>query len=475
MARKTVTFGILILSLLLAGVFAGRSDLGTARAAGGMEIFECGREYVDSAGKFTDMDANADGVQNYLFDFLETAPQVAATGAPSDKFRFHSLKEVGTAGEYEDDLIYNGGHISVNFTLTPNPYSVVQKPDKIPVYRGENYIDAKGGFVDIADSSPLLESFIFKYNGNVVALSDIGTPSDMRFTDLKDVCLPGNYKGVLEIKSGDRGALVPVEFSVDKKILKVRADIDGKENATFSEGEPYGTGITYEGFVEGDSEEDEDFGKAHILNKPKLPVKGLELLPGEAKSDKYDFEYYGAVITILPAPVAVKTVESGEKVLAELSGSYSPYYRLEFDDVGSDKTDSRYVSTHEKALKYYKSGDIWNKYSPSRVYRLNLYFNEHKLGAKELKPSVVKIAMPENLRGKKSYLVMQFGENGGHRLIDAVESDGNLTFETTELGEFLLLTPVEGVGANTVVTTVLVAVVVVLLLIMFFALFRKKY
>ena len=89
--------------------------------------------------------------------------------------------------------------------------------------------------------------------------------------------------------------------------------------------------------------------------------------------------------------------------------------------------------------------------------------------------ATVRIKFPEKLSDKNSYSVIALYNNGDTDVLYATVSDGYLTFNATDMGDFIVISPVEGISTTTYIIVIGAGVIAVLLIILLVAFFRKKY
>lgn len=341
----------------------------------------------------------------------------------------------------------------------------------IVYYCGRSFINETGEFCSVSSSgfnNPLYSSLKFSLDGVEKTVSC----DDVRITNRTEIFLPDDYKCELKVNIDGTEYNTEVVLSVTKKPLYVRTKINGESYCVVNEGESYRTAVEYEGFVEGEDESVLD-APAIIQREPKMPTTGFLLVPELAQSSRYEIIYEGATIVINENPDTVRKYKYGDVDALILYGSFSPYYTLEFFDVGLNKSDPKYAVINEKVEKYFSGNRVFEEYKQANAYVINMYLDGDY--AEINAPVNVRIRLPENLSGKQYYRIIHFANDGSYEFLNAMETDGYISFSTSDFGEFVLLAPIEGVNTVLIVAICVGICGVVVLAILLFAIFRRKY
>lgn len=342
------------------------------------------------------------------------------------------------------------------------------------VYDAKNYIGTSKTFVnyDVTGGyrNELFESLQFKLEGKVIEVD----PISVSFSKLMSIQYPGDYTDYVNVfYDGNWYENTPIRFTIGKRKLIVQALIDGETSATVQEGENYVTSISYEGFVGYDDASSLE-APALILTEPKMPTTGYRIVPELAKSSNYEFEYRAATIVIEANPDFNKKYTENDVDVLILSGQFSPYYTMEYKDVGISATSVDYTKIKDKLDKYYGNGSLFDKYRVSACFTTNLYLDGSVVDLTD--PIMISLLLPSNLRGKGTYMLVHFapGEEVPD-LLTGTEKNGYLNFSSVQLGEYVILTPVEGVNINLIIGIVIGIIAVIAIGVIFGAVFRKKY
>ncbi|GEM_PF-4598250 len=361
--------------------------------------------------------------------------------------------------------------LSYRATADASSVLTVEQTEKVE-YCGKNFITGDGKFSSFGGETevknPLFDALTFTLDGEKVTVER----NNMTFENTAEIRLPDTYSRAITVNIGGENYTATANLTVSKKKLYVSTKINGESYCEVNEGEAYRTSVVYDGFVEGDDVNSLD-APAIIQREPKLPTTGFLLVPELAQSSVYEFVYVGATIVINPNPDTERTYENGGETALILRGSFSPYYTLEFFDVGINKANPKYAAINEKIEKYFGNNRVFEEYEQIDAYVINMYLDGEYA---EITDQInVRIKVPSKYADKKYYRIIHFDNDGSYEFINASYSDGYVSFTTTDLGEFVLLTPIE--GANTVViVAICVSIVgVAVLAVLLFAIFRRKY
>lgn len=361
--------------------------------------------------------------------------------------------------------------LSIDVAADASSVLTVEQTEKVE-YCGKNFITAGGKFSFLGNgteaSNPLFDALTFTLNGEKITVEI----NSVTFDNTAEICSPDTYSRAITVNIDGENYTTTANLTVSKKKLYVSAKINGESYCEVKEGESYRTSVVYDGFVDGDDVGSLD-APAIIQREPKLPTAGFLIVPELAQSSVYELVYIGATIVIKANPDTERTYENGDEKVLILRGSFSPYYTLEFYDVGINKADSKYVAINEKVEKYFGNNRVFEEYEQADAYIINMYLDGEY--AEMTEQINVRVKVPSKLANKNYYRIIHFGNDGSYEFINASYSDGYVSFTTTDLGEFVLLTPIE--GANTVVIVAICVSIVGLavLAVLLFAIFRKKY
>lgn len=258
-----------------------------------------------------------------------------------------------------------------------------------------------------------------------------------------------------------------VTVTINKKVLTVSAYVNSFEKATIYEGEVPRITLNYDGFVGGET-------KANLLVAPTLPyiprteVFNYEIMPFGAESNNYEIVYRPAYLTIMPK----KQTEliSPDKV-ASISGEYGSYATLEVAQFNADISNPNYYAIYQHVEKNYANTDLLKEYKPALAYGLAISSDETINSDMKL----VKLKLPEKYSAEKTYMVVCVDKAGNTTLLTAYSEGGYLMFSTTEIGDFVVLTPKNALSPEISLLLILGPIAVVLIGAFLYFLFRRKY
>lgn len=288
-----------------------------------------------------------------------------------------------------------------------------------------------------------------------------------------------------------------VFFDINKAKVTVTALLNGKTELTIDERDANKISVTYDYAcdVKSDVRSETINGiQVHTLsdrvltfpaivqNIPTDPVNNCKIVAGNAQSFYYDFYYVPSILNVVRTVVPelkyeteIKTADNKTKTETSVTliGSFSTAFNLSFEDIGTTKTSKEFAAIYAEAEKKYKdAGNILRENDTIACYSLDVTKNEKPVSDVN---ATVRIKFPEKMSNKKSYSVIALYNNGDNDVLYATVSDGYLTFNATDMGDFIVITPVEGISTTTYIAVIGIGIIVVLLIVFLVALFRKKY
>lgn len=361
-----------------------------------------------------------------------------------------------------------------------NDFSVKQSSNLY--YIGENYIiseEAKKTFLD---------AFTFTLNGTEI------TPDAEKITLISDMnaIKPGkNYKCVFKYFYNDRiYQSEEVSFEISKRNISVTVLLNGTTDLTIEESEIKNIKINYDyvGAVDKDVRietvngvtvrtlnDDVLTNKAYVETLPKTPVEKYTVVAGNARSDYYNFSYEKSTLTITRTLVPELKLVSENDILVALNGSFSSVYSLNFKDIGTSTSSAEYVEIESDVeRKYANSGTILTDNEVVACYNISVISSIDGSLADNVS-ATVRIRLADNLKNKNSYRVIALYNNGNTDILNASLSEEYLIFNAADMGDFLIITPIEGIGLTTYIIAGTIGVAAILIVVILVALFRKKY
>lgn len=342
------------------------------------------------------------------------------------------------------------------------------------VYNGMNFLSSSGGFINFSEEQETFEnalysSMLFTINGKEIIVD----PNKINIDNFTEIKIPKDYYLNINFNYNDKDYNYQnAKFTVNKKILDVAVLLNGVRNLTIKEGEYYLPKIIYVGFVEGDDENNSLTYPATISNEPKRPINNYEIRADGASSDFYEMNYLSSYVTITSNPIEEITYTSGNEDLLIMRGKYSPYCELEYINAGISEASVIYTEISNKMYKYYENTGIFKEYQPIASYRINLKINEQK---EELVSSHISIKIDDKLVGYDNYFVIALTNDGIYQVVNTTVSDGYLSFTTSDLGDFVVVTPIKGVNVTQFMIIAFSIFGAISLGIILYSIFRKKY
>ena len=361
-----------------------------------------------------------------------------------------------------------------------NDFSVKQSSNLY--YIGENYI------ISEESKKTFLDAFTFTLNGTEI------TPDAEKITLISDMnaIKPGkNYKCVFKYFYNDRiYQSEEVSFEISKRNISVTVLLNGTTDLTIEESEIKNIKINYDyvGAVDKDVRietvngvtvrtlnDDVLTNKAYVETLPKTPVEKYTVVAGNARSDYYKFAYETSTLTITRTLVPELKLVSENDILVALNGSFSSLYSLNFKDIGTSTSSAEYVEIESDVeRKYANSGTILTDNEVVACYNISVISSIDGSLADNVS-ATVRIRLADNLKNKNSYRVIALYNNGNTDILNASLSEEYLIFNAADMGDFLIITPIEGIGLTTYIIAGTIGVAAILIVVILVALFRKKY
>lgn len=349
---------------------------------------------------------------------------------------------------------------------------------KILLYNGENYLDYDDGRDEV------LSTFSFKLDGEDITLNS----SNTKISGITSLYKPGKYNCNFEVNyDGENYVLENTVITLSKRTVTVNTLLNGKSEITVKEGESVTVAYDYSGAISDDVKIQSVSGitvnvlKDGVLNRPafveSIPTAVTTkhtVVAGYADSDYYDFEYNAAYLTILPNRVTnLAEIIKGE-VMVSLNGTFSINHTLEFVNVGVSLSSEDYAEVNVKIEKNYGASSLLVDNKAIGCYRINLKQN-NELPSSSI-PATVRLALNTEEKGHDSYKVIAFYNNGTTEVLNAsCSKDDVLSFYASDMGDFVIIIPEEGISITTYVIAIISGVVAILMVILLVAFFRKKY
>lgn len=366
------------------------------------------------------------------------------------------------AGEYRVQASFNTDISNKNYQSASSSATLVINKRMIEVeygntdnlvYNGKVQnipVKIKPGYVLPADSLMVTDSSLkITYSGDYSVLKNAGNYVMTVTVENNNYDVINNTKNVV----------------IKKKVLTVRALINGSSRLTINEGEDIIPTIEYTGFVSG---EDRSFLQkpAYLPYIAKKPTIDYEALPFGAESINYDFEYVPAYITILERKITSIADENGNAII---SGEYSSFANLTVNLVAADISDPVYYQINENINKNLPSKLI-EDYKAHMVYRLRLEHSDN-----EVDSATIRFKLPQNLLKEDTFMVLHLAENGEYKMLGAYKEGEYLVLNADDMGDFVILTPRKGLSPTFTLLLFLAPIALFMIVILFYFMFRRKY
>lgn len=450
------------------------------------EVFYSAESYINNFGELNNFSTVSGQFSNPVFDALDFRFDNSPVTVDPVDITINNYNEIKLPKVYSLDLSvrYNGLMYQVgNVPLTvkerafeANP-TVTQETEL--VYNGFSYILNTGTLNNFSTSvdgfsNALYSALVFSADGQTVNVD----PDKIFFYDTNNVKItamkkPGTYRfNILFGHEGKSYFVKNASVVLNKSVLNVYVQLNGELDLTVLEGEEYSPKIVYSGFLAGDNVGDALTYPAVIPNEPLRPINRYEIRAEGALSDYYEMNYVSSYITILPNPVEEMTFTAEGEDLLILRGNYSPYCELEFVSVGVSDASVIYTEMKNTMDKYFSTSGLFDEYKPIASYRINLRVKGEK---EELAQSSISIKLDEKLKGHDEYKILALTNDGVYQVISANFEHGYLSFNTADLGDFVVLAPIRGINTTQFLIIAFVLFGVISLSILLFAVFRKKY
>ncbi len=337
-----------------------------------------------------------------------------------------------------------------------NLFSIEQK--KTVTYCGSAYIDNSGNFVDFDEDEEVFDnvffdSFSFFYDG--LPVDDL-KPTDIKESNKTSVEKPGEYNLNFSVNYKDTAYTVKdVKAYVNKITVTVSTYLNGTTDLTIQEGETVLASYGYSGALEEHSESKYVNGfpitqikrnyitsYAFVREIPKQPTERRQITAAYATSDYYDFVYESAYITI--QSVTTNKLIYGDKKSPDvtLMGTFSSICSLSYLNIGIDKSSTEFALVYAKAEAKYKDVNFFDEYREVACYSVDILSDGVSLTEK----TAANVLLKTNLSSDKTYKVMAFYKNGDSEILDASYTSGTLRFYSADMGDFIVVTPNEGLS-----------------------------
>ena len=363
------------------------------------------------------------------------------------------------------------------YNLRENDFTVEQVGKLY--YCGENYLNSE------SNKELLLSALSFKLDGT---LQSVGTHNTIITCD-EEIFEPRQYRcNVLYIKNEIEYIAENVLIEIEKKQVQVVTLLNGETNLAINEGQKIYVAYNYVGAIEADTHIETSNGvlvtqinenrltrPAYVASIPTYPTNNYTVVANYAESLYYTFTYPKSLLTINELKVSQLVSKSKDKVLASLTGQFNITYTLDFKNVGINSQDKEYAKLYLDVEKKYGASELLDKNEIIACYSINV---KDKAGEipKEGMPAYAKIQLSEENRGYKKYSVVALYNNGNTEILNAeLDSEGYLIFNAADMGNFVVVAPINELGTSAYIIAIVVGISIILVVILLFTVFRRKF
>ncbi len=363
------------------------------------------------------------------------------------------------------------------------------KQDGHAVYCGSNFININGVFVNTGANSDVFENELFDtlsfFLDGVKFEPEV---ENVRVAKGLAISSPGTYSLNFTVVYEDVGySASGVPVAIDKKAVTVTTLLNGSSYSRVTEGEKVSVAYDYSGAVSDHTEQTTMDGvpvtrlkntymnsPAYVDSIPKQPIENYKVVASHADSDFYVFNYVGATLTIDAKNVDKLEISTENGVLLTLIGTFSTLYSVEYADIGINPSGTEYASINARAVAAYGNLGLFDEYERAGCYTVSVLSDKNVVNVSV--PAVVKIKADNLTKGKK-YKVVALYRNSTvkNEVLDAVYDSGYLMFSAQDVGDFLVVSEINGLAVNGYIIAIVVGIAVLVVVLILVAVFRKKY
>ncbi len=355
------------------------------------------------------------------------------------------------------------------------------------VYCGKNFIDASGKLCDTDVDAPgfnndLFDSFVFKLDGQEIDVS----VEDVLFETISSVQNPGQYAlPVTVFYDNVYYRVSSVNFAIKKRTVTVLTLLNGKTDLTVNEGDDISISYDYQNAVPAHTMQVSHNGvsvteiRSEYITIPAWtdvditrPIENCHVVAAHAESDYYDFVYTGAILTILPATVKTLSFSDEKSTRLVLVGDFSVLHSMRYTDIGIDPSGEDFSVISANADVIYKDTGFFDKYEKKGCFSVEMFYNNNVVT--ESVPAEVAI-LASSLDTSKKYKVVALYNNGRSEVLDAKLNDGFLRFNASDMGDFIIVSEIQGLSITYYVLVIVGAVALIVIIILLISVFRRKY
>ena len=356
------------------------------------------------------------------------------------------------------------------------------------VFCGRTLIDKDGYFCDTDENTvdfenPLFDTFIFKLDDRT--LNDL-SHSDVRVALSGEVYKPDSFVGDFYVTyDGDDYIVRSVAFAVSKRLVEVSTLLNGRTELRVEEGTTILLSYDYQGAIEDHSRIVTYNGVTvteilrEYLSLPAWadidttkPVENYRVVAAHAESDYYDFKYIGATLTIVPSTVYQLTYSDESATRLILNGNFSVLHSVQYTDIGISPTSERYSVISARADAAYKDSRFFDKYEKVGCFSIDVTYNNNPVNESIASTALVRAT---TLDASKEYKIIALYANGSNDVLNAKLTDGYLSFDAADCGDFIIVSEIEGLSLTYYIIVIVSGIAVLVFVVLLVAVFRRKY
>lgn len=389
-------------------------------------------------------------------------------------------------------LIVLGAALILGVKPGKNAYAARQKVLTVEqtqdvVYCGKDYINVSGALCDTDADAPgfnndLYTSLVFKLDGQEIDVA----ADDISFETITAVQNPGQYAlPVTVLYDNVYYRVSSFNFSIKKRTVTVLTLLNGKTDLTVKEGDEISISYDYGNAVPAHTVQVTHNGvpvteiKSEYITIPAWtdvdmtrPIEKCHVVAAHAESDYYDFVYTGALLTIEPATVKTLSFSDEKTTRLILVGDFSILHSIRYTDIGVNPAGEDFSVISANADVLYKDAGFFDKYEKKECFSVEVFYNNNVVT--ESVPAEVAV-YSSSLDATKKYKVVALYNNGRSEILDAKFSDGFIRFNANDMGDFIVVSEIEGLSITYYVLVIVGAIALIVIVILLVSVFRRKY
>ena len=355
------------------------------------------------------------------------------------------------------------------------------------VYCGIDFINASGVLCDTDTDKPgfnndLFNSLVFKLDGQEIVVS----ADDTTFETVSAVQNPGQYALPVTVFYDNVYYRVSAfNFAIKKRTVTVLTLLNGKTDLTVKEGDEISISYDYGNAVPAHTMQVTHNGVPVTEIRPEYitipawtdvdmtrPIEKCRVVAAHAESEYYDFVYTSSLLTIEPATLKTLSFSDEKTTRLILVGDFSILHSIRYTDVGVNPASEDFSVISANADVIYKDAGFFDKYEKKECFSVEVFYNHNVV--MESVPAEVAV-YSSSLNDTKNYKVVALYNNGRSEILDAEFSNGFLRFNATDMGDFIVVSEIEGLSITYYVLVIVGCIALIVIVILLVSVFRRKY